>query len=174
MIRNQILINKLQDELETQTAEDSTTLKKILDSIVALAEINMNLERTLGIDRKTRKKEASESVADYIQELVLRAKEFSDDPRRLTRVTCQDCKIVVGRISGVYDSTAYSAAFQCPQCMKFITIDRKERDIFYGVKDADWRRKFPIEIVQSKRSKTSSIEQVPNELIIGLEDEDDA
>ena len=170
MIRNQMTIAKLQDNLEGISAEDPSGLKKILDSIVALSEININLERTLGIDRKTRKNESSESVADYIQELRLRAKEFLDDPRRIMKVMCNDCKIMVGRISGVYESTAFTAAFQCPQCSKFITIERKERDIFHGVKNADWRRKFPIEIVQPARGKTTNIEGVANELVIG-EDE---
>lgn len=169
MIRNQILINKLQDNIEVQSSEDATALKKLLDSIVALSEININLERTLGIDRKTRKNDTSESVADYLQDLNVRAKEFVNDPKRLMRVMCRECKILVGRISGVYDSTSFSAAFQCPQCKKYATIDRKEQDIFYGVKDAEWRRKYPIEIIQSKRSKTLEIENTPNEFDIGGE-----
>lgn len=170
MIRNQMTISKLQDDLESISAQDPSGLKKILDSIVALSEININLERTLGIDRKTRKNESSESVADYIQELRLRAKEFLDDPRRFLKAMCPDCKILVGRINGVYESTAFTAAFQCPQCSKFVTIERKERDIFHGVKNAEWRRKFPIEIVQPVRGKTSDIESVANELVIGDEE----
>lgn len=173
MIRNQILITRLQDQMEELSKSDDfspTELKKVLDSIVALSEVNVTLERTLGIDRKTRKNETSESTADYLLALKLRAKEFLDDPRRLTKVMCKECNILVGRLSGVYDSTAFQAAFQCPQCQKMITIQRKERDVLFGVKDAEWRKKYPIEIIQAKRSEIPNYGIEP-EVIIGDDNE---
>lgn len=170
MIRNQLLIEKLQDQLNSITEQDEidpTQVKKILDSIVALSETNINLERTLGIDRKTRKQEASESVADYLTTLRQRAKEFIDREEILTKVYCKACQIMVGRISGVYDTTAYEASFQCPQCKKNIIVKRQEKDIFFDVKDADWRRKYPIEIEQPKRTTAPTITGVDDEMTIG-------
>lgn len=169
MIRNQLLIERLQDQLTTLTEDDDvdpTGIKKTLDSIVALSETNIALERTLGIDRKTRKQEASESVADYLTTLKQRAKEWLDNEDRLTKVHCKACGIMVGRISGVYETTAYEAWFQCPQCNKRIIIKRQEKDIFFDVKDAEWRRKYPIEIEQAKRTSAPTI-NMDDDLVIG-------
>lgn len=169
MIRNQMLIEKLQAQLDSLTEVDvidSTQVKKMLDSIVALSDTNMNLERTLGIDRKTRKQESSESVVDYLTTLKQRAKEFLDNETKLTKVYCPNCKIMVGRISGVYDTTAYDASFQCPQCKKSIVVKRTEKDIFFDIKDAEWRRKYPIDIEQPKRTKAPTL-LVEDELTIG-------
>lgn len=173
MIRNQLIIEKLQAQMTDLTEGDDIdpiTVKKILDSLVALSESNVVYERTLGIDRKSRKQEASESVADYITGLKARAKEWLDNEERLTKVNCPHCNIMVGRISGVYDTTYYTASFQCPQCKKQITVTRQERDIFYDVKDADWRRKYPIEIEQAKRTAAPSFDNIEDDMVIGEED----
>lgn len=170
MIRNQILIEQLQARLNTiVTANkvDPIETKKVLDSIVALSETNMGLEKTLGIDRKTRKQQQQESFPDYLAGIKKLARDFLNNEERLTRVHCKACKIMVGRISGVYDTTEYNAAFQCPQCKKYTTVTRKERDIFFDVKNADWRRKYPIEVVQAKRTKDAPHIDVADELIIG-------
>lgn len=175
MIRNTLLIEKLQARL-AELANDPDDInpieiKKVLDSIVALSETNIQYERTLGIDRKTRKQESSESVADYITGLKMRAKEWLDDDNRLTKVMCPNCKILVGRISGVYATTAYKAEFQCPQCHKAIRAFRQERDTFFDVKDGDWRSKYPIEIEHPKRGRKApkDVEEVDNDLIIGAD-----
>lgn len=172
MIRNQQIIEKLQEqmtELTDQDTIDPMQVKKILDSLVALSESNVVYERTLGIDRKTRKQESSESVADYITGLKQRAKEWLDSDSRLLKVHCKSCNIMVGRISGVYETTAYEASFQCPQCNKRIVVKRQERDIFYDIKDADWRRKYPIDIEQAKRTKAPDTSMVEDDLLIGEE-----
>lgn len=172
IIRNQLLMEKLQDRLDTivtDTKIDPNETKKILDSITALAETNMGLEKTLGIDRKTRKQQQQESFPDYLAGIKKLAREFLNSDERLTRVYCKTCQIMVGRISGVYDTTEYNAAFQCPQCKKFNTITRKERDIFYDVKNADWRRKYPIEVVQPKRIKNAPNIDVMDDIIIGAD-----
>ena len=179
MIRNQILIERLQSALDTISTDtvdiDPAQIKKILDSIVSLSETNIALEKTLGIDRKTRKNEASESIQDYIEGLKQRALEWLD--QRLTKVYCKKCDIMVGRISGVYDTTRFEAAFQCPQCNKNIIVKRQERDTFFDVRDAEWRRKYPIEIEQAKRKSTPNI-FTDTELIIenniDIEEEQDA
>ena len=176
MIRNQILIEQLQAQLDILVTNtngekylDPTHVKKMLDSIVALSETNIALERTLGIDRKTRKQEASESVADYLTTLRIRAKEWLDNEDRLRRVMCKSCNIMIGRISGVYDTTAYEAGFQCPQCSKYTVIRRKERDVFFDIKDADWRRKYPIEIEHPKRVKSPTLAHIEDDITIGAE-----
>lgn len=174
MIRNQLLMEKLQarlDEIVTKPNIDPIETKKVLDSIVALSETNMGLEKTLGIDRKTRKQQQQESFPDYLAGIKKLARDFLNSDERLTRVYCKSCNIMVGRISGVYDTTEYTAAFQCPQCKKFITITRKERDIFFDVKNADWRRKYPIEVVQPKRLKDAPNIDVPDEMVIAEEEE---
>lgn len=171
MIRNQLLIEKLQARLEaladTDDDIDPAQIKKILDSLVALSDTNMGLERTLGIDRKTRKQEASESVADYLETLAARASEWLDSDERLLKVYCKKCGIMVGRISGVYSTTEFEGIFQCPQCNKRIAAKRQERDVFFGVKDAEWRRKYPIEVEQAKRTSAPIIDDIDNELTIG-------
>lgn len=170
MIRNQLLIEQLQDRLDdliTATKIDPIEIKKILDSIVALSQTNVQYERTLGIDRKTRKQQQAESVVDYIAKLKQMAREFIDNDRRLTKIMCKTCNIMVGRISGVYETTEYGASFQCPQCKKHITITRKERDIFFDVKNPDWRRKFPMEIIQPKRNKNAPEVGGDDEIMIG-------
>jgi len=172
MIRNQIIIEKLQQQMNDLTNLDEidpVALKKVLDSLVALSESNVVYERTLGIDRKSRKQESAESTADYIANLKARAKEWLDNEERLTKVYCKQCNIMVGRISGVYDTTHYSASFQCPQCKKQIVITRKERDVFFDVKDAEWRKKYPIEVEQARRVSAPTFDDIPNELNIGDE-----
>jgi len=172
MIRNQIIIEKLQQQMNDLTNLDEidpVALKKVLDSLVALSESNVVYERTLGIDRKSRKQESAESTADYIAGLKARAKEWLDNEERLTKVYCKQCNIMVGRISGVYDTTHYSASFQCPQCKKQIVITRKERDVFFDVKDAEWRKKYPIEVEQARRVSAPTFDDIPNELNIGDE-----
>lgn len=170
MIRNQIIIEKLQNQMHELTEQDEIdpiAIKKILDSLVALSESNVIYERTLGIDRKTRKQETAESVADFLQSLKARAKEWLDDDDRILKVICPRCKIMVGRISGVYNTTRYDAGFQCPQCNKMITVKRAERDVFYDVRDSEWRRKYPIEIEQPKRTRAPELNGVEDDLIIG-------
>lgn len=176
MIRNQILIEQLQARLDViarDKAVDPMQLKKVLDSIVLLSQTNMQYERSLGIDRKTRKTDQAESVADYILKLKVLATEFLDDDNRLLKVHCEDCAIMIGRISGVYDTTYFYAVFQCPQCKKQKTVTRKERDIFFDVKDADWRRKYPMEVVQAKRNKSAPIIIEDDDVLLGLDSEEE-
>ncbi len=170
MIRNQLLIQQLQDRLDDLINADKldpVEVKKILDSIVALSQTNVQYERTLGIDRKTRKQQQSESVVEYIINLKQLAKQFIDNDRRLTKVHCKNCNIMVGRISGVYETTEFGAAFQCPQCKKHITITRKERDVFYDVKNPDWRRKYTMEILHPKRNRNAPEIGGDDDLTIG-------
>lgn len=172
MIRNQLLIQKLQeqlDELARNDDFDSMTLKKLLDGITALSQTNVQLERTLGIDRKTRKTEQSASFPEYLVELKKLARPFMDN--RLVKVYCKPCNIMVGRISAVYDTTEFQAMFQCPQCKKYTTVTRKERDIFFDIKNADWRRKYKMEVIQPKRSADAPMLDVLDDVVLGIDDD---
>lgn len=172
MIRNQIIIEKLQSQMNDLTDQDEidpVAVKKILDSLVALSESNVVYERTLGIDRKSRKQESAESTADYLVGLKARAKEWLDNEERLTKIHCKACSIMVGRISGVYETTFYEGRFQCPQCKKQITVKREERDIFFDVKDANWRKKYPIEVEQARRIAAPTFNDVEDDINLGDE-----
>lgn len=175
MIRNQILIQRLQsrlDDILMGDKVDSVETKKILDSIVSLSETNIQLERQLGIDRKTRKQQQQESFPDYLAGIKKLAREFLNSDDILLRVFCKSCKIMVGRISGVYDATEYNAAFQCPQCKKYTTVTRKERDVFFDIKNADWRRNYPVEVVQPKRLKNAPNIDIADDMVIGAGEEE--
>ncbi len=174
MIRNGILITQLQARLDDLVNEpegiNPQEIKRVLDSIVALSETNMNYEKTLGIDRKSRKQADSENVADYITGLQVRAKEWLDNDIRLLKVYCKKCSIMVGRISGVYDTTQYEARFQCPQCKKIITVRREEKDIFFDIKekDRDWRRQYPIDIEQPKRTSAPDTSLIDDDVMLDV------
>ena len=172
MIRNQLLIEKLQDRLDT-VANDNTIdpneVKKILDSVVALSQTNMQYEKSLGIDRKTRKSSQLEDFPSYLVAIKTSARTFLDN--RLIKLMCKTCEIMVGRIGPVYDTNEFSAAFQCPQCKKFTTVTRKEKDVFFDVKNADWRRKYPMEVIPAKRSKGPEID-VLNDVLLSNNGDD--
>jgi hypothetical protein len=172
IIMNTLALKQLQDRLLQLTVDEvvdnAPEIKKINDSIVALSDLNLRIERQLGIDRKTRKSESEQSVVEYITWLKSMAVEYLDNNSRLFKVYCKKCQIMVGRISGVYETTAYNAEFQCPQCQKMIRIERKEKDIFFDIKDADWRRKYPMEIVQpSVIADTPDLPPGDDELLLG-------
>lgn len=169
MIYNQLMIDQLQENMQKsiQDGEDLSPdmLKKSLDSITTLSQQNLRLESQLGIDRKTRKDGQADDFATYLTQLKQTAKEFMD--KRITKVFCKSCNIMVGRISGVYDTTAFEAAFQCPQCKKQAVVKRKERDIFFDQKAPDWRRKYPMEVIQPKRINDKALS------VFDDEDDDD-
>lgn len=176
LINNQIALANLQERFNnvtTQINDPDTTndtamdlaaqLKRMSDTIKDIGATVLALERQLGIDKKTREEEKEQSVVDYIQWLKKTSKVFLDDEERLTKVYCKACNIMVGRISGVYDTTHYKGTFQCPQCNKKITITRKARDIFFDLEedDKDWRRKYPMEVIQPQLADSDIIEELP-------------
>lgn len=179
MIRNQIEIQTLQNQVSQLIREDAAAnvqvIVKLKDIIESFKGTNMQIEKLLGIDRKTRKNESEQSVSDYWNKLKQHAEEFLRDEDKLLRVYCKHCKIMVGRISGVYDTTSYFADFQCPQCKKRCTVKREEKDVFFDLKagDKEWRRKYPIEIVhpvQPKDSIDTSMIQEDNEIVIDYDE----
>jgi hypothetical protein len=158
IIRNAALIELLQEKITEMAEEDAagniTEIKKISDSVRDLTDRNIQLERQLGIDRKSRKKDSEATTGEYILMLKAAAAEFLE--RRLIKVYCPDCKVMVGRLSPVHEHTAFNAYFQCSQCQRPVIAGRAERDVFFDIAkdDKEWRRKYPVQIKQPKRSKS--------------------
>lgn len=159
LITNQQLIDTLQGAVDSIMASDDLidqigNIKKLQDARQGLIDQNMSLERLLGIDRKSRKRDTQESVADYILFLKESAKEFLD--QQLINVTCPSCRVLVGRVLPAHEHTEFFAEFQCSQCKKYGTVRRKERDVFFDLKEKnkEWRKKYPVEIVQPGKKDT--------------------
>jgi hypothetical protein len=177
IIMNTLAVRRLQAQLLDLAIDDvvanATDIKKINDSIRDLTNINLTIERQLSIDRKTRKTESEQSVVEYINWLKSAAKDFLDDSNRLLKVYCKKCNIMVGRISGVYDTTEYTVEFQCPQCNKFVKVTRKQKDIFFDIRDAEWRRKYPMQIIQPAQSADApdfGLDDGDSEIVISAPD----
>ena len=160
IIRNASLIELLQEKITEMAEEDAagniTEIKKISDSVRDLTDRNIQLERQLGIDRKSRKKDNETTTGEYILMLKSAAQEFLE--KRLIKVYCPNCKVMTGRISPVHHHTSFAVYFECSQCQKLVTAERKSKDVFFDLvkDDKDWRRKYPIEIKHPKRVKASS------------------
>ena len=159
LIRNAVLIEILQQQVNELAQKNATAniaeIKKLSDAAKDLIDRNMQLEKQLGIDRKSRKKDNESTTGEYLLLLKEAAKQFVD--RRLIKVYCPDCQVMVGRISPVHEHTAFSAAFQCSQCKKMVSATRQEKDVFFDLHkdDKEWRRKYPVEIKHPKKKKRS-------------------
>lgn len=180
IIRNAVLIELLQLRI-TEMAEDDainniSEIKKLSDSVRDLREGNIQLERQLGIDRKSRKKDNETTTGEYILMLKAAANEFLE--KRLIKVYCPDCKVLVGRVSPVHTHTAFNGYFQCSQCQRPVIYGREERDVYFDLAkdDKEWRRKYPVQIKHPKRQKAGSAADEPAieaELIIEDDEVDD-
>lgn len=171
MLRTELMIEDLQEQIRDLMGENivdnASNIKKLADLLRDSTTTITNLQKTLSIDRKTRKTEETASVADYIRNLKKDAKDFMD--QRIVRVYCPDCKIMVGRIFPVHDHTAFMCSFQCSQCNKAIRARREERDIFFDIKDSAWRRKYKPEIVQPKKFTEITPGDQEDDLIINAD-----
>lgn len=180
IIRNAALIELLQEKI-TEMAEDDaagniTEIKKISDSVRDLTDRNIQLERQLGIDRKSRKKDNETTTGEYILMLKAAASEFLE--KRLIKVYCPDCKVLAGRVSPVHSHTAFNGYFQCSQCQRPVIYGREERDVYFDLAkdDKEWRRKYPVQIKHPKRQKSGTASDdsaVEAELIIEDDEVDD-
>src|SRR4051812_47781485 len=154
LIRCEIILENVQDEITNITGGDSDfveeadRLKKLFDIQRDMMTQITKAQQTLSIDRKTRKSEQTSSVAEYVRELKVEASRFLD--KRLVRIYCPDCKVMVGRYAPVHDHTAFLVATECSQCGKSIRAHREARDIWFDIKDADWRSEYKSEIIQPK------------------------
>lgn len=162
--RNTLIVEDLQTKQLEQMEKDTITAKEFKDNsdmIKAAQETIMQLEKSLGIDRKSRQSANSvESPAEYIAELKKNARDFLQD--RLIKVYCPDCNVLVCRYSAVHEHTAYEIVTQCSQCGKAVRAMRKERDVLFDLKPNDraWRAKYPAQIVQSKKSEGVDLDAI--------------
>jgi hypothetical protein len=172
LIRNAVLIAQIQDQIDTLTGTTGGVLNSLQDiaklntALNNLIQTNVSLEKSLGIDRKSRRSEQTkDNPAEYIISLKKLAREFLES--RIQRVYCPECKIMLMRFSPVHDHTMFTFEVQCTQCHKKVVVTRKEKDIFYDLKknDKDWRRGFPIEIIQPKRT----VVDVDDDVMLGEE-----
>jgi hypothetical protein len=163
LINNQVIVERFQAELLQMTEDGALgnieAIQKIGNAMRDLIERNLQIERALALDRKTRKSENSDSVASYITNLKITAQNFLE--KRLIKVFCPDCKVLVARFAPVMEHTAFHFETQCSQCNKRITMTRKSESegVFFDIKDYKWRKQYLYEVVQpSKDSDQPEIE----------------
>jgi len=179
LIRQELLLENLQVSLQQITEDESIDLLNKMSDIKKFSDLIRDgttsvttLQRTLSIDRKTRKSDTVDSVADHIKKIKKEAAIFLD--KRLHKIYCPDCKVMVGRFSPVHDHTAFVVSVECSQCGRLVRMHREARDIWFDVKDADWRRKYNAEIVQptKKRGFQPPSEQVdtPDNVVIDIQE----
>ncbi len=172
VLRNIVILEDLQQkQLELMEGDISTSaaeIKKIGDLIKSTAETNLSLERSLGIDRKSRKTEDNaESPAEYIRQLKINAREFLE--KRLVKVTCPDCNILVMRFAPLVEHTKFEIKCQCSQCKKIIKVHREEKDILFDipVKDREWRKKYAYAVEMPKKDSSDEIDSEDDEMVLG-------
>lgn len=171
LLKTELMIDdlqkKIQELIDTDAVDNASNIKKLADLLRDATGTITTLQRTLAIDRRTRKEEETSSVADYVRALRRDAADFLD--QRIVKTYCPDCRVMVGRIYPVHDHTAFNVSFECSQCHKMVRARRDQRDIFFDVKDANWRKKYKPEILQPK---VASIPEFDNqdELVITAEE----
>lgn len=156
MIKTELMIEDLQSEIQLLIQESSveraSDIKKLADLLRDATGSITTLQKTLAIDRKTRKEEDSGSVADYINSLLKASKEYTNE--RLSHVYCPTCNILVARYAPAQSHTAFSVSTQCSQCNKTVRISRSEKDTMHDIPKLDraWRRKYRAEVIQPRRT----------------------
>lgn len=160
LVRSELLLEDLQHQLQVVIVPEgdnfdimtqASEIKKLSDLVRDLTNQVTSVQKTLDIDRKSRKKDSEASAADYIRTLKKNAKEFLD--QRVTVIMCPDCNVRVGRVFPVHDHTAYRFEVQCSQCHRMVIAKRDEQDIWFDIKDAEWRRAYPAEVVQPEKKR---------------------
>jgi hypothetical protein len=173
LINNQVIVESIQAKLQELTEDDPVEnidiIQRLGSSLKDIIERNLQLERALALDRKTRNTNTSESVAEYLVNLKQVALDFLE--KRLLRVYCPDCKIMVARLSIVQEHSPFSLRVKCSQCEKDVIIEREEKDIFFDVADSAWRRKYQYKVQKAKKTE-SSIEEVEDDLLLVDPEED--
>lgn len=173
MLKTEIMVDDIQEKIRDLMTDDVVdnvaAIKKLSDLLKDARDTVLAIQRTLAIDRKTRKTEETASVADYIRAIKRDSKDFME--QRIIRVYCPDCKIMVGRIFPVHEHTAFSCSFQCSQCSKLVRARRDDKDVLFDIKDAAWRRKHKAEIVQPKQFSAIAPGDNEDDLIINADPE---
>jgi predicted nucleic-acid-binding protein len=178
LINNQVIIERLQAELlevtEESAVENIDEVKQIGNAMRDLVERSLQIERALALDRKTRKSENSDSLATYLTDLKVTAQNFLE--KRLIKLYCPDCKVLVARFSPVMDHTAFHFECQCSQCNKRITATRKSaaEGVLFDIKDYKWRKQYLYEVVQPVSNDDKLITESDEEVILsdGSSEED--
>ena len=180
LIRQELLLENLQQSLQDITIDDTIDLldkmsdiKKFSDLIRDATASVTTLQKTLSIDRKTRRNDNVTSIADYIKQIKREAEVFID--KRLQKIYCPNCKVMVGRFAPVHKHTAFKVAVECSQCNKMIIAHREASDIWVDVKDADWRRKYHAEIIQPVKKNNFRQLDIPerdDSVVIRVQDKD--
>lgn len=172
LINNQIIIESLQAKVQELIEDDPVSnidiIQRLSTSLRDSIERNLQLERALALDRKTRNSSSAESVADYIVSLKQTAQEFLE--KRLVKVYCPNCQILLARFSIVHDHSPFELRVKCNQCENDVTSAREEKDIFFDIKDSAWRKKYKYIVKQSKEKVTIDTD-VEDDIVLG-EDED--
>lgn len=158
LINNQVIVETIQAKLQELTADDPVDnidmIQRLGSSLKDIIERNLQLERALALDRKTRTSDKSESIAEYIVNLKAAAQDFLE--RRLVRLYCPECKILLARFSIMHDHSRFTLKVNCNQCNKAVSAEREEKDIFFDIADSNWRKKHRYTVVNSKKSGSTA------------------
>lgn len=172
LINNQIIIESLQAKVQELIEDDPVSnidiIQRLSTSLRDSIERNLQLERALALDRKTRNSSSAESVADYIVSLKQTAQEFLE--KRLVKLYCPNCQILLARFSIMHDHSPFELRVKCNQCENDVISAREEKDIFFDIKDSTWRKKYKYTVKHSKE-KVSIDADIEDDVVLG-EDED--
>ncbi len=176
LINNQVIIESIQEKLQELTDDDPVDnidiIQRLGSSLKDIIERNLQLERALALDRKTRSSASAESVAEYLVNLKAVAADFLE--KRLMRLYCPDCKIMVARFSAVHQHSPFQVRVKCNQCNNDVIAERDERDLFFDVKDSAWRRKYRYKVVKpAAEAGGSTADEVDDDLLLIDPDEGD-
>jgi hypothetical protein len=175
LINNQVVVERLQSEMlkmtEGSTLDNLDTIKNLGNAMRDLIERNLQIERALALDRKTRKSENTDSIATYLVTLKVTAQNFLE--KRLIKIYCPECKVLVARFAPVMEHTAFHFECQCSQCSKRIIMTRKAETegVFFDIKDYRWRKQYLYEVVQPT-TQTDVPELETEEEVFIIEDND--
>jgi ribosome-binding protein aMBF1 (putative translation factor) len=172
LINNELMVEDFQQQIKSllvqSSVENAGDIKKYADLLDDAISTNSALQRTLGIDRRSRQLDNADSVESYVAELRKNAADFME--KRLIKIYCPDCKVLVGRFAPVHKHTSFTCSVQCSQCGKTARARRDERDVMFDLKDAHWRTKYRAQIVQPQKGNlqeelTSDEEETDNVVI---------
>lgn len=153
LIRAEIVLEELQNRMyelvsEGDLVENAQEIKKLSDLTRDMVLQNMKIQETLNIDRRNRRT-SEDTPMQYITKMKKMAREFLD--RRLIKLYCPTCDILVFRFYPVHDHTAYKVSAQCSQCGQMIEIGREQRDTLFDIPDRHWREER-AEIIPAEKT----------------------
>lgn len=107
-----------------KTKEDIGTLKALGDFQRDVQITIADLQDKLGISRKIRKEKSVDDIPQFIDGLLIKAKDFWN--RQTITVDCPKCQIELVRywLNFPKETTLASFTTQCPHCLETITYNR--------------------------------------------------